>query len=497
MRSLSIIASFLFFINYLTAQIQDLENIAEGDIVYSSILSNSNGDLYGYIYFFDQGKIDTENTQFEYVLLDKNLNKAANGTYTEKHYDGIKNLFFDCTYMGDGILVSKFLKRKTETLLTYNRIISLKDKSVSKEFMYENDSFKELSIKNVDELKENYKGAESFSLAYAINYQNLNGFFVTENNKKGKNYLEKDLKVYGADQNLKWTYSYNVDGVKKDWKSFNVININEGLIIGGLSYFSNSKYIDKFNLVGIDVTNGTQIFEYPFEDKNSAYSHTVNLRYFGDKIYIVGNYSPYSKEDFNWQKNLGVYTITLDKTGKEISKKYYPWSEIASNLEANKYGVVEKGYYLSPMKIYILKDGSFSYLAEKFKGVNSNYTSTKSLDFVLFNFDKDGKFKANYTIQKDKSKWFKNDYLFHQYIKDDQGVVFFFRDHKKDDETRDKNWILGINTIINGEFKEETIPMSSEDFFIRPIPAKEGYIMLQEFNEKSNLNQIRLEKLNY
>src|SRR5690606_28724364 len=161
---------------------------------------------------------------------------------------------------------------------------------------------------------------------------------------------------------------------------------------------------------------GKKLFEYELENKNSTYSHTVNIRYFGDKIFIVGNYSPYSKEDFNWQRNMGVYSITLDKNGKEISNKYYPWSEIASNLNANKYGVVEKGYYLSPMKFYILKDGSFSYLAEKFKGVNSNYTSTKSLDFVLFNFYNQGNFKENFVIEKYKTKSIIKDYLFHQYL---------------------------------------------------------------------------------
>lgn len=493
MKKLLLLAVLCLFSHSSFSQIQDLENIADGDMAYSSILSNSNGDLYGYIYFFDQGEIDKENKQFEYVLLDKNLNKVANGTYTEKHFDGISSLFFDCTLMGDGILISKFLKRKTETLLTYNRIISLKDNTVSKEFIYENDAFTDLNISNVKELKDNYKGAESYTIAYAINYQDLSGFFVTENNKKGKNYFEKDLKVYDADQNLKWSYTYNADGTKKSWKEFQVSNLNDGLMTGGLSYRTNDKSIDKYSIVGVDINNGQQLFEYEMEDKNSQYSHNVNIKHYDGKIYITGNYSPYSKEDFNWRKNLGVYCIVLDKQGSELMKKYYTWSDIASNLEASKYGVVNNGYSLTPMRFYIMKDGSVSFLSEKFKDNSSTVGAPKSSDFVLFNFDKDFNFKENFTIEKDKSKWVKNDYLFHQYIKDDNGVVFFFRDYKSDD----RNWVLGINTVINGEFKQETIPMSSDDFFIYPIPAKEGYILLNEFNEKENLNQIRLEKLNY
>ncbi len=489
---------FVFFIStIISAQTRDLETLAEGDMVYADILYDSDYNLYGYIYFFDQGKKDAQNKQFEYILLDRNLNKVANGTYNEKFFSGVESDFFDCTFMGDHIIFSKYFVRKQEVLLTYNRIISLKDNTVSNEFIYENETFQDLNV-TTDELKKDYRKAESINITYAFNHKDLNGFFVTENNKKRKNsHQDKDLKIFGTDKQLKWVYVYNPDGTRKDWNDFRVLNMNDGMIIGGLSHFANDTWIDNFKVVGLAMDTGEKLFEYELENKNSTYSHTVNIRYFGDKVFIVGNYSPYSKDDFNWQKNLGVYSITLDKKGNELSKKYHPWSEIAVNLNANKYGVVEKGYYLSPMRFYILKDGSFSYLAEKFKGVNSNYTSTKSLDFVLFNFDGNGNFKENFVIEKDKTKAVKNDYLFHQYIKDNSGVVFFFRDYKKDDETRDKNWVLGINTIINGAFKQEIIPMSSDEFFIHPIPAKEGYILLREFNIKSKFDQIRLERLNY
>ncbi len=488
---------FLFFFTFSLSQTQDLENMAEGDMVYADILYDSDYNLYGYIYFFDQGKVDTKQKQFEYILLDRNLNKVANGTFNEQYFEGVSSDFFDCTYMGEHIIFSKYYQRKYEVLLTYNRIISLDDNSVSNEFVYENGKFSELNTTE-QELKKDYKKAESINITYAFNNKDLSGFFVSENNKKRKNfYQDKDLKIYGSDKNLKWSYLYNPEGTKKDWNDFRVLNMNAGLILGGLSHFANETWIDSFKIVGLEMDSGNKRFEYELENKNSEYSHSVNIRYFGDRIFIVGNYSPYSKDDFNWQKNMGVYQIVLDQNGKEISKKYHTWTDIAKNLDANKYGVVEKGYTLSPKKFFILKDGSFAFLTEKFKGVNSQYTSTKTLDFVLFNFDKDGNFKENFVIEKDKTKWAQNDYLFHQYIKDNSGVVFFFRDYKKDDETKDKNWILGINTIINGTFKQEVIPISSDDHFIQPIPAKEGYILLREYNKKSKFDQLRLERLNY
>jgi len=276
------------------------------------------------------------------------------------------------------------------------------------------------------------------------------------------------------------------------------LTINDGLMLGGISYKTNSKYTDKYSIVGIDVETGKQVFEYPFENENSEFSHTLFIKNYGDKIYVMGNYSPYSKNDFNWEKNLGIYRMELDVNGKEVSKKYYPWNEFTGDLETNKYGKAEKGFYLTPMRYFIFNDGSFSHLTEKFKDASTlGYGTIKSTDFVLFNFDKEGKLIGKNLIEKDQTKAVKNDFLFHQYIKDNSGVVFFFRDYKKDDETRDKNWILGINTILNGSFKEEVIPISSDDFFIQPIPAKEGYILLREFNKKSEFDQLRLERLNY
>jgi len=101
-------------------------------------------------------------------------------------------------------------------------------------------------------------------------------------------------------------------------------------------------------------------------------------------------------------------------------------------------------------------------------------------------------------IKKDMS-YSSSDYLFSQSIKDDTGVVFFYSDAIKNPGGFEvKDVILGINTIIDGKLTEEKISLySKKKYAIEPSPAKEGYIMLHEFNEKAKYNQIRLEKLNY
>ena len=491
---------FLFsFFQFNFSQTRDLENMAEGEMVYADILYDAETKLYGYIYFFDQGDIDSQNRQFEYILLDRNLNKVANGTFTERNVEKAQVIFDGCTLIGDDeILFSKVIRIKYISMLTFNRIISLKEKTVSEPFYFEHENFKDLDLYSGAVIHEKFKEKEAYTTAVPINYQKTQGFFIVENYKQKQNFNEKSLKLYDSDRQPIWSYDYNPNGTKKSWKEFSLLTINDGLMLGGLSDKTNTKYTDAYKIVGIDVETGKQLFDYPFENENSEFSHTLFIRNYGDRIFIMGNYSPYSKNDFNWEKNLGIYRIELDKTGKEISKKYYPWNEFTGDLETNKYGKADKGFYLTPLRYFIFKDGSFSHLTEKFKDASTmGYGTVKSTDFVLFNFDKEGKLIGKNLIEKDQTKAVKNDYLFHQYIKDNSGIVFFFRDYKKDDETRDKNWILGINTIIDGKFNEEVIPISSEDYFIQPIPAKEGYILLREFNKKSEFDQLRLERLNY
>lgn len=490
-----------FLISFANAQMQDLAGLAEGRMVYSTILSNSNGDLFGYMFFFDQGNTDEKTKQFEYVFLDKNLNKVSNGNYTEVAYPGLGDYFYDCTYMGNDIVISKFygsnIMGNIFPALTFIRTISLDTSQVSQEFIYKNGEFEKLGFKNADEIKQYYKEHELKYIIHGINIQDFNGFFVTEDRKYS--FMEKELKAFDADKKLKWSHAYNENGDKKNYKTFKVFDVNEGLITAGQANVVKGK-ADVYNLVSLDMKTGQKLFTYKLEDSDSEFTHTINISHYGDKIYIAGNYGPYSKYGFNWEKNLGVYRIILDKSGNELSKKYYTWKEIASDLKANKYGNVEKGYYLYPKRFFIFKDGSFSLLTEKFKNNTNVFIGVnvpKATDMVLFNFNSEGDFKGNVLLEKEYSSWVINDYLFHQYINDDTGVVFFFRDYKKHQESRDKNWVLGINTILNGEFKQETIALPPDDLDIQVMPAKEGYILLQEIKDKDKFNQIRLEKLNY
>ncbi|MFN8338949.1 MAG: DUF6770 family protein [Saprospiraceae bacterium] len=100
-------------------------------------------------------------------------------------------------------------------------------------------------------------------------------------------------------------------------------------------------------------------------------------------------------------------------------------------------------------------------------------------------------------MDKEKSTYSASDYLFGQYLNDGKDFVFFYEDLKKETENEEEKVVLFINTWINGTLNEEQFPISTKKNIIYPYIAKEGYILLREYNEKSKYNQIRLEKLNF
>jgi hypothetical protein len=148
--------------------------------------------------------------------------------------------------------------------------------------------------------------------------------------------------------------------------------------------------------------------------------------------------------------------------------------------------------------IYIKYSKPELILTEKFKPAGQ-YNRMKTTDMVFISTDKDFKIDLVQTLEKEKSKNEYSDYMFSQEINDKKDVVFFYKDYQKDDETKDKNWILFINTLIDKKFSQEQLIISSKNdkYITIPYIAKEGYILLREYNEKEKYNQIRLERLNY
>ena len=225
----------------------------------------------------------------------------------------------------------------------------------------------------------------------------------------------------------------------------------------------------------------------------SGYRKLDNDKTFDDKMVIVGKtFSPSFDQ-------LGFSRLIVNKSDFSTSAKSIHFKQDLTTYlpKINANGYVENGYMLHSRDMYFMSDGSVGILTEKYKPM-SEYNAPKTTDLVYIYTDKDFKVKDVKVFEKEKTKWFNSDYLFSQYLNDGKDVVFFYRDYQKDQVTKEKKWNLFINTIIDGKFKQEIVPISEKDnYSVTPYVAKEGYILLREYNEKEKFNKIRLERLNY
>jgi hypothetical protein len=500
------------------AQMQDIAKLADGKLVFNTTLFDSDNNLYGYFYIYERD-VEKTSKKMEFVLLDKNLNKTNNGTYNDSILPiNMESYYYDCTLMGNHIILDKvyryykFISVGSDFLLNTYQIISLKDNTVSPEFKYENGQFVELTTE-IKKLKNENKNVVTKSMMAAFSNNSQKGFFITEHNKDNKNYLEKEFKFFNENKQLQWSYEYNPNGTIKDNKNFRFLYVKNNNLYITESRFKNDYNIE-YKIIALDFSTGKKKYEYVFENEKSKYMHSFELKEIDNKLIISGGFAPYKKGGtFFYENCLGLFKIVIDENGNEIQKKYINWTDLSNKIKINKKGRVEQNFMLLKKKTFFFDNGSVSILTEKYRPeipgfalpiplINiamyyATHRSRRTSDFVLLNFDKDFNLSRVDTIKKDLTKENATDYLFSQYIKNDKGVVFFYSNLSKD-ENKKKNMVLGINSLINGELSQERIPIySKKKYLIEPLPAKEGYVMLREYNEKDKYNQIRLEKLNY
>lgn len=488
------------------SQTQDLASLASGKNVGMNALFDTKDNLYGYVSIYAYGKTDNKKQKFEYVILDKNLNPVAN-----KEFEAgllVSNYFGYVDFKGQIILqpsdINYLQAFSKDAAAPVSMVIDPKTNTVKPKVYYdyqEDGTFKEISQPKTfkEERKENRaeKKEKGYNYVSVVGEIKEGGYLALEYNDYGKYINKNSLIKFDDNKKEIWRYSYNTNGDKKVFSDLSILEKDENRIYGILRKVNDD---DKtFSLLVIDMKTGKELSNKPITGLSpetiyniDALSGIDNDKTFDDKVVLLGrNYI--SKE------NRGFARFILDKNNYNVDLKTISYKPDLSNhipkLSAD--GGVENGYYLQTKDAYFMSDGSVGILSEKFKPAGQ-YNAPKTTDLVYINTDKDFKVKDVQVFEKEKSKWVNSDYLFSQYLNDGKDVVFFFRDYQKDQVTKEKKWNLFINTIIDGKFKQEVVPISEKDnYVVTPYVAKEGYILLREFNEKEKFNKIRLERLNY
>ncbi|WP_128331478.1 hypothetical protein [Apibacter sp. HY039] len=519
MKSTFLATIFLLVTHFIQSQTQNLSKMAKGYLASNFIIYDSNEQVYGYIYFYNQGSFDQDHIQFEYILLDKNLNKVSNNIFTTKKYhNNFVRYITDCTLINnDELLINlkHYDKGVVPFVLFSFRTISISKNTVSPEYYYINDEIQEIP----EDLKE-YKKIlnQNSKIGFNLATINTNGYYIYEYNYdhqihsdnpiKNYNsanrlvngltwnynynnliyYKNNSIKFYNTDNQLVWNYTYNSNATKKNYVRASVNHKTYNNL-----YLIESKYNkllpQDYKIVALNQKTGDKKYEYLLENNVSEFNYTINLKELNNELIIVGNYSNFQQDTyFNLEKNLGFYKIVLDSTGREISKKYTVWEDFKDKIKITPNGRFKKNFRLRTIKFFVFSEGRICILTEL---VNKKQKLTS--DFVLFFMDENFNLEKTEIIQKEISSE-SYDYRFSQYTKNGKEAVFFYENFIKSE----KKWILGVNTISDNELKKEVIPTYSKEdkYTIYPMKAKEGYIILREYNENDKYNQIRLEKLN-
>ncbi len=502
--------AILLFSTYIFAQTQDLYSLAKGDYLGFNALFDEDENLYGYVAIYGYGKSGDKTKKFEYVILDKNLNPVANkefeGDITAEDYFGYidfrkKLILYPSNY--DYSFVKKrdfFVPRSMEVDLATN---SIKQKFYydykDGKFIEETESKTSREAKKENKAEKKEKGYNYVSYVYDIKE---GGYLVFEYDDYISYKSNNNLSRFDDNKTLLWNYKFNGNGDSRNRESLRIIEKDEKYIYA--IFKKVVKNDSSFSLLVLDINTGKEVSNKKITDfanltldnithLYSNYSSINNDKTFDDKIVMVGNNFPFD----NYSGFARMIVNRKDFTINSVFLNYVPdFYKFIPKI--SKDGGVEKGYYLVTRDLFFLKDGSVGILMEKYKP-EGQYSASKTTDLVYAFTDKDFNLKDVKVFEKEKTKWATNsDYLFSQYLNEGKDIVFFYRDLQKDEKTKEKNWNLFINTLIDGQFKQEKVQISEKDnYTVIPYVGKEGYILLREFNEKEKFNKIRLERLNY
>lgn len=498
------------------SQTSDLSSLSSGNFLSFSALFNDEDKLFGYLAIYFKGKESPTTEKFEYVYFDKNLNKVANNDFIAQNYVNGYNAFIN--KKGNIELVpildlEKYHKAKKQSIKT-NKIINLAnnsivDKSIS---VYEEDKLVDLDLNLTEKERESvlrkYLSSKKYIPRSEVIELEDESILVSNHKHNPYNGMRYDFGIIKFDRNKNelWRYEFNKDKKNKTEQTVDIIYFDYKSI-----YLVEKTIIKKdatFKLLKINLENGLkeidlQLTNYSEESLKSLrlfdnkIDRIYNKRKFDDKIVFVGRiieslYSP----------DRGSFRMIIDKKNNEVKFDNLYTTEIQSFVNTNDSGFKDNdGYMLIPRDFYFFNDTSVGIMFEKIKGGGVSLMGIgggiKTTDLVYLETDKNFKPKQSKVFEKEKSKGFNSsDYLFSQYLGDSNDIAFFYRDLQKGDDG-EKNWNLYINTIKSGILSQEKIPISSKENSISPYVAKEGFILLREFNKKSKYNGIRLEKLNY
>ncbi|SHL07158.1 hypothetical protein SAMN05443634_105305 [Chishuiella changwenlii] len=482
------------------AQIQNLSELSTGVLETSTKIYDKEQNVIGYVFIYNKGLTNQDkDVQYEYVLLDDNLNKLTNGDYTSAKHKKISYKLTDIEFKDQKLYLTSIIYH-TKKLLTYGynlKIIDLKANKVIADKFYKEYTFSEMSE------------ITNFELLVPLHERTNNRLMTFTNNSKvyfidqltiytGLSAFAKGITVFNEDFSKTLDYNINKENQKEAF-SFNILSVKDDKL---LIFLKNPKGTEVFKKIGADYFKAFDLEKsqeiskavYNSFNTNGNEYFLPNTEFIKDNLTVVGEIklmtegSIYKIED---KPTVGILRTVYDALGKELVNRKIYFSEVFKELGFIN-GRDKNGYKFLLKEFFNYNDQSFSILLQKQKG-NNVAIAPRTTDYILVNFDNRGILKNYQVLEKTKLKHF-DSYLFSQENKEENEVLFFYAEEKK--EEGKKEWYLIINKLKNGELTQERMPFKTDSSNLRFSKAKYGYIFISEYNKEDKESSIRLEKLN-
>ncbi|CAI8840388.1 hypothetical protein [Chryseobacterium sp. IT-36CA2] len=484
------------FYGLFHSQTQDLATIAQGKYLGLQSISDNEKNLFGYMALYDLGKTenDKKKNKLEYFLFDKNLNSLSTGNFES---DETAVEYYPYLNSKKQLIITPSFKLHDYAFdnsfyVPSDFIIDLHDYQIKKKDKLEYDGTNLTSIsssKTNRELKDDNKDLkkEKGYKLYSEIVELDNGQTVISEFKDAKNGF-KDIKVslFSKDHQKLWEYPFFDKDHKNNSVKFKIANYDDDVLIAKI--FKYQEGDPEYYFMVFDMKTGKVLNQLPFPYETHLYislnsvDGIINSKYNTDKT--LTSLLKYSGSSSNIE---GFVKLTYDKTRNQLSfneTNFQDHYKDHKDIEELKEPFDSKD--LDIKSVNFLQNNDVFVILQKINRRNNDVS-----DLVVMDYDPDMNLRNIKTYPSQKN----STYLFSQYLNDKKDIAFFYANTEK--KNKEKKWSLYINTFINGQFKQEVLPMSSENNFVIPYNAKEGYILLQELNEKEKYNKIRLERLNY
>lgn len=530
----------LFFSTTFFAQVTKLSSLSSSKFLDSKIIyEDNNEDIYGYLLLFEKDKVNKNETTFELVLLDKNLNKVGTTSFNQEVtsswliklssaiYFAKKNK--DNLFVAIGqsnSMIESFIDKMIEDKgISGFRILNLKDFTISENYLIKDYKFQKqigkLDMEHPMKLMKEFKDMKLAKLT--LN----NGFLVSDldymssmneamassypNALKMKVNRQKEFYFFDLNFQQKWVYKVNQDEKTKSFAKYSYFTSNGNDLVFTKKNFKKEKDTDfEQTFEFVNATTGVKKFEINITNTENTLSFD-NLQFQDNKVIVFASvYDFNEKGEYKYDKKRGYVKIVYDReSGKEISKDYFKWDALKSKLDIDENGKVKDYGFIHFLEFKLTADNKIIIIGEGYKPE----ASSKILDLFTFVLDDKMKLLSFNKVDKFKNKIDKLDaygsyleavgafdYMYSQKLPGG-GYVFYYSDNEKlgSRAKKDPKWVLGVITYVDGVFDYQKVPLTTNNGQIYPIKAKNGYVLLREVSndEKQKDSEIRLEKINY